>query len=115
MWLQPAGEEGFGRRQVGDLALAPASSEDQPGLSQADLDILTKRSTGLAARHRELSDKLARRQSQIPDLTTAESFFPSWLQPHQRAILQPPKPEIPPAWQFREKAAEYDLDWEAGG
>jgi len=94
---------------------APASSEDQPGLSQADLDILTKRSTGLAARHRELSDKLARRQSQIPDLTTAESFFPSWLQPHQSAILQPPKPEIPPAWQFREKAAEYDLDWEAGG
>ena len=94
---------------------APASSEDQPGLSQADLDILTKRSTGLAARHRELSDKLARRQSQIPDLTTAESVFPSWPQPSRGAILQPPKPEIPPAWQFREMTAEYDLDWEAGG
>jgi hypothetical protein len=94
---------------------APASSEDQPGLSPADLDILTKRSTGLAARHRELSNKLARRQSQIPDLTTAESVFPSGPQPSRGAILQPPKPEIPPAWKFREKTAEYALDWEAGG
>jgi hypothetical protein len=90
------------------------SDENQPGLSQANLDLLTKRCIDLAARHHELAAKFTRRQSQIPDLTTPQSAFPIWARPQRGAILQPPKPEIPPPWQLQEKTAEHDLDWEAG-
>ena len=91
------------------------SGEDRPGLSHADLDLLTEHCIDLAAQHHEVAAKLARRQSQIPNLTTTWPAFPGHPQAHRGAILQPPKPEIPPTWQLKEKTAEHDPDWEAGG
>jgi hypothetical protein len=73
----------------------------------------------LTTAHRTFTHRLADRQSQkIPsqnpgygDLGPA---FPAWKGPGQDAILQPPKPEIPPSPQILHRAAERDPDYEAG-
>jgi hypothetical protein len=72
----------------------------------------------LAAGHRAFAARLTDRQSQrIPsqdpgygDLGPA---FPAWTGLGKDAILQPPKPEIPPSPYILQRAADRDADREA--
>jgi hypothetical protein len=73
----------------------------------------------LAAAHRTFADRLADRQSltipsEDPDYGGLGQAFPPWPGPGKDAILQPPKPEIRPSRLVPERAAERDVDWEAG-
>jgi len=72
----------------------------------------------LAARHREFADRLARRQSLMipaehPDFEDLGPAFPAWTPPERAAILQPPKPQIPPSGRILEHVADRDQDMEA--
>ena len=72
----------------------------------------------LAAGHRTFADRLADRQSLMipsedPDYGDLGPAFPAWTGPGQDAILQPPKPEIPPSPQVLQRAADRDADCEA--
>jgi len=72
----------------------------------------------LAAGHRTFAARLADRQSQRipsqdPDYGDLGPAFPAWTGPGQDAILQPPKPEIPPSPQVLQRAADRDTDYEA--
>ena len=69
----------------------------------------------LAAGHRAFAARLADRQSQRipsedPDYGDLGPAFPAWTGPGQDAILQPPKPEIPPSPQILQRAADRDAD-----
>ena len=73
----------------------------------------------LAARHHAFAERLADRQSQRipsedPDYGDLGLAFPAWTGPGTDAILQPPKPEIPPSPQILQRAADRDADREAG-
>jgi hypothetical protein len=39
--------------------------------------------------------------------------FPAWTGPARDAILQPPKPDIPPSPQILQRMMDRDADWEA--
>ena len=57
------------------------------------------------------SDKLAERQSVMephedPDYEDLGPAFPSWQPPDREAVLQPPKPPIPPSERLAEREAE---------
>ncbi len=72
----------------------------------------------LAAAHRTFADKLADQQSQTvpsedPDYGDLGPAFPPWPGSGRDAILQPPKPEIPPSPQILERVIDRDADWEA--
>ena len=95
--------------QRDELTLTP----DQPA---ADTSQWIK---DLAARHHAFAGQLADRQSQRvpsedPDYGDLGLAFPAWTGPSQDAILQPPKPEIPPSPQILQRAADRDADYEAG-
>jgi hypothetical protein len=51
--------------------------------------------------------------SEDPDYSDLAQAFPPWPGPRNDAILQPPKPEIRPARQILQRAADRDADWEA--
>jgi hypothetical protein len=87
-------------------------SEDQP---PAEIGQWLK---DLAAAHRTFADRLADRQSlqipsQDPDYGDLGAAFPAWTGPGKDAILQPPKPEIPPSPQILQHAADRGADREA--
>jgi hypothetical protein len=72
----------------------------------------------LAAGHRAFADRLADRQSvriasQDPDYGDLGLAFPAWTGLGKDAILQPPKPEIPPSSLVLERATNRDADREA--
>ena len=72
----------------------------------------------LAAAHRTFAARLADRQSQRipaedPDYGDLGPAFPAWTGPGKDAILQPPKPEIPPSPYILRRAADRDADREA--
>jgi hypothetical protein len=72
----------------------------------------------LSADRRAFARQLADRQSlripsPDPDYGDLGPAFPAWPGPGHDAILQPPKPEIPPSPQILERAADRDADWEA--
>ena len=72
----------------------------------------------LAAGRRAFAARLADRQSQRirsgdPDYGDLGPAFPAWTGPGRDAILQPPKPEIPPSLQVLQRAADRDADYEA--
>ncbi len=72
----------------------------------------------LAAGHRTFATQLVDRQSlqipsEDPDYGDLGPAFPTWTGPGQDAILQPPKPEIPPSPQVLQRAAARDADYEA--
>ena len=72
----------------------------------------------LAAGHRTFADRLADRQSQMipsedPDYGDLGPAFPAWTGPGQDAILQPPKPEIPPSPLTLQRAGDRAADYEA--
>jgi len=45
--------------------------------------------------------------------TQARNQAPAWTGPGKAAILQPPKPEIPPSPRILQHAMDHDADWEA--
>jgi hypothetical protein len=72
----------------------------------------------LATAHRTFAERLADRQSLTipshdPELGDLGQAFPPWPAPDRDAILQPPKPEIRPSQQVRDRVADHDTDWEA--
>ena len=72
----------------------------------------------LAAGHRTFAGTLADRHSQTipsedPDHGDLGQAFPPWPRPARDAILQPPRPEIPPSPQVLQRAADRDAGWEA--
>ncbi len=72
----------------------------------------------LAAAHRTFAARLADRQSQRipaedPDYGDLGPAFPAWTGPGKDAILQPPKPEIPPSPYILQRAADRGADREA--
>jgi hypothetical protein len=72
----------------------------------------------LAAQHRTFAQRLAERQSLTipsadPGYGDLGQAFPPWPAPAAGAILQPPKPEIPPSEQILEHITDRAADWEA--
>ena len=72
----------------------------------------------LAAQRCAFAVRLADRQSltipaEDPDYGDLGQAFPPWPAPARDAILQPPKPEIPPSTRILERAQDHDLDMEA--
>lgn len=84
----------------------------------ADTERTRQRITDLAVRHREFTEKLAERQhlmipAEDPDLEDLGPAFPDWPAPGTDAILQPPRPHIPPSEQILEHVTGRDADHEA--
>ena len=72
----------------------------------------------LAAGHRRFAEQLAGRQSmkvpsQDPGYGDLGLSFTAWASPGRDAILQPPKPEIPPSPQILQRVMDRDAGWEA--
>jgi hypothetical protein len=72
----------------------------------------------LAAQHREFARRPAERQSltipaEDPGYADIGPAFPVWTGTRADAILQPPKPEIPPSARILDRAMDRDLDMEA--
>ena len=107
----------------------PLRSAEPPRPTQAHRDEVTLtageqiRETGqwikdLAAQRHAFASKLAYRQSltipsEDPDYGDLGQAFPPWPAPSRGAILQPPKPEIPPSERILGRAMDRDLDMEA--
>ena len=65
----------------------------------------------LAEARTAFSEKIAERHSvtephEDPDYEDLGPAFPSWQQPDRDAVLQPPKPLIPPSGRLAEREAE---------
>jgi hypothetical protein len=126
--LAVAADAELRRRHPGQPFPPLRSAEPEPA-TQAQCDELTPAAdqpdadTGqwvkdLAAARRAFADRLADRQSvripsPDPDYGDLGPAFPTWPGPGHDAILQPPKPEIPPSPQILQRAAERDPDYEA--
>ncbi len=72
----------------------------------------------LAAGRRMFADRLADRQNvkipfEDPDYGDLGQAFPAWSGPPRAAILQPPKPEMPPSPRILQHAMDREADWEA--
>jgi conjugative relaxase-like TrwC/TraI family protein len=107
--LRSAEPEPANQTQHGEAALAAGQ-----GLPKA-ADLISD----LAAGHRTFADRLAARQSLMvpcedPDYGDLGQAFPPWPGRSTDAILQPPKPEIPPSARILERAMDRDVDREAG-
>jgi len=94
--------------QRSELTLAPEEQPAETGQWIKDL----------AAGHRTFAHHLAGRHSlaipsQDPGYGDLGQAFPPWPRPARDAILQPPKPEIPPSPQVLQRAADRDAGWEA--
>ena len=89
--------------------------EPPPPRAAADMGQWIK---DLATGNRTFAARLADRQSQAfpsedPDYGDLGLAFPAWTGPGQDAILQPPKPEIPPSPLILQRAPDRDADYEA--
>ena len=78
------------------------------------------RTGDLAAQHHASRQRTGQRQHPMTprkdlDWTTLGDTLPSWWAPHPDAILRPPKPEITPSAKILQRAAEQDIELEAGG
>jgi hypothetical protein len=65
----------------------------------------------LAEARKAFSEKIAERHSVMephedPDYSDIGPAFPSWQQQDRDAVLQPPKPPIPPSGRLAEREAE---------
>jgi hypothetical protein len=90
--------------------LTMTAGEETPEISQWIRD--------LAAGRRTFADRLADRQnvkipSEDPDYDDLGQAFPAWSGPPREAILQPPKPEMPPSLRILQRATDREVDWEA--
>ena len=117
------------RRRHPEQRFTPLRSAEPQPATQAQRDELTM-SVGqptpevgqwikdLAAGHHKFAETLAERQSLMvpsedPGYGDLGQAFPPWPGPARDAILQPPKPEIPPSPQVLQRAADRDADPEA--
>jgi hypothetical protein len=114
------------RRRHPDRPYPPLRSAESEPATQAQRDELDLaagekiREMGqwikdLAARHREFADRLADRQSltipaEDPDYADLGLAFPAWTAARRDAILQPPKPEIPPSPRIIDRAMDRDME-----
>jgi len=118
------------RRRHPGRQYPPLRSAEPPRLTRAQRDDLIQttgeqiRETGqwikdLAAQRHVFAAKLADRQSltipsEDPDHGDLGQAFPPWPAPAKDAILQPPKPEIPPSERILDRAPlDHDRDMEA--
>jgi hypothetical protein len=117
------------RRRHPDQRLPPLRSAEPQPATPAQRDELTMtvgEEVGgvgewvkdLTAEHHTFADKLAERQSMtIPsedaDYSDLGQAFPPWTGRAKDAILQSPKPEIPPSARVLERATDRDRDVEA--
>jgi hypothetical protein len=70
----------------------------------------------LAAGRRTFADRQSVKiPSEDPDYGDLGQAFPAWSGPPREAILQPPKPEMPPSPRILQRAMDRDTDWEAAG
>jgi hypothetical protein len=74
--------------------------------------------TGLDAQREAFIEKIDERQAlkvpaEDPEFEDLGQAFPAWDPPGKDAILQPPKPEIPPAAKILELAREPEAGREA--
>jgi hypothetical protein len=117
------------RRRHPGQPFPPLRSAEPAPATQAQRDELTltagkqiremsQQITDLAAERRAFAAKLADRQSLMipaedPDYGDLGPAFPAWTGPARDAILQPPKPEIPPSPQILDRMMDRDPDMEA--
>jgi hypothetical protein len=117
------------RRRHPDQHHPPLRSAEPQPATQAQRDELTLTTEkpiqetaqwikDLTAAHHAFADTLAERQSltipsEDPVYGDLGQAFPPWPGPAKGAILQPPKPEIPPSPQVLQRVAERDADREA--
>jgi AAA domain/TrwC relaxase len=117
------------RRRHPDHKIEPLRSAEPAPTGEAEREQLTlapdKRLgemaqwvTDLAAQRQAFHDKLEERHTlkvpgEDPDYEDLGHAFPAWNPPEKDAILQPPKPEIPPAAKIVELAREPETGWEA--
>jgi AAA domain/TrwC relaxase len=100
--------------------LRSAEPEEITDEQRAELDVLPEEKREyeppawvreLAEARKAFSEKIAERQSVIephedPDYDDLGLAFPSWQQEDRDAVLQPPKPPIPPSGRLAEREAE---------
>jgi len=117
------------RRRHPARQYSPLRSAEPPRLTRVQREELTLttgeqiRQTGqwikdLAAQHRAFAARLADRQSltiqsEDPDYGDLGQAFPPWPAPSKGAILQLPKPEIPPSERILERSPDHTPDMEA--
>jgi hypothetical protein len=111
------------RRRNPDMRIEPlrsAEPEEVTGEQRAELDVLPEEQLEyrppawmreLAEARKAFSEKITERQSVMephedPDYEDIGHAFPSWEQPDRDAVLQPPKPPIPPSGRLAERQAE---------
>ncbi len=117
------------RRHPGQRFAPLRSAEPQPATDaeRAELTLTAEEQIremsqwikDLAAGRRAFAGRLAERQSLMipaedPDYGDLGQAFPAWTGAGKDAILQPPKPEIPPSAHVLERAMDRDRDMEAG-
>jgi conjugative relaxase-like TrwC/TraI family protein len=117
------------RRRHPDQRIEPVRSAEPEPASDTDrqeLQLAPDKQIGemaawvsdLAAQRQAFDEKLAERQalpvpSEDPEEHDLGPAFPAWNPPERDAILQPPKPEIPPAAKVMELAREQEAGREA--
>jgi hypothetical protein len=111
------------RRRYPEIKIEPlrsAEPEEVTDEQRAELDVLPEGQheyqpadwvLELAEARKPFSEKIAERQSVMephedPDYEDVGQAFPSWQQEDRDAILQPPKPPIPPSGRLAEREAE---------
>jgi len=111
------------RRRYPEMRIEPlrsAEPEEVTDEQRADLDVLPEAQQEykppawvreLAEARKAFSEKIAERQSVMephedPDHADVGPAFPSWQQQDRDAVLQPPKPPIPPSERLAEREAE---------
>jgi hypothetical protein len=111
------------RRRYPEMRIEPLRSAEPNEVTdgqRAELDVLPEeqpdyQSPGwvreLAETRKAFSEKIAERQSRMephedPDWEDLGPAFPAWQPPDRDAVLQPPKPPIPPSEHLAEREAE---------
>jgi hypothetical protein len=111
------------RRRYPDVRIEPLRSAEPEQVTdeqRADLDVLPDGQREyqpppwmqeLAEARKAFSEKIAERHSNMepdedPDYEDVGPAFPAWQPPDREAVLQPPKPPIPPSGRLAERQAE---------
>jgi hypothetical protein len=111
------------RRRYPDMRIEPLRSAEPAEVTdeqRAELDLMLEGQheyqppawmRELAEARKAFSEKIAERQSVMephedPDYESVGQAFPSWERDDRDAVLQPPKPPIPPSVRLAEREAE---------
>jgi hypothetical protein len=111
------------RRRNPEMAIGPLRSAEPEEVTEeqrAELDVLPEKEhehkppawmRDLAEERKAFGEKIAERRSVMephedPDYEDIGQAFPSWEREDREAVLQPPKPPIPPSERLAEREAE---------